>query len=55
MFVGQVLCSVGTGLLIIIGISTPTVVWAAYMVITGFGDGLCTNMPYSAIQTILEE
>ena len=55
MLIGQVICSVGTGLLIMIGTKTPTVAWATYMVLAGFGDGMCTNMPYTAIQAFLEE
>lgn len=55
MLTGQIICSIGTGLLIMIGTTTPTVAWGAFMVVAGFGDGMCTNMPYSAIQAILEE
>lgn len=54
MLTGTIVCSVGTGLLIRIRNSTPTEVWAIFMVIAGFGDGLCTNMPYTAIQAILD-
>ena len=55
MVFGQIICSIGTGLLITINIWTSTAVWAPYMVLAGFGDGLCTNMPYTAIQAILKE
>jgi hypothetical protein len=55
MLAGTVICSIGTGLLIIIGIETPTAVWAAFMAAAGLGDGMCTNLPYSAIQAILDE
>ena len=55
MLSGQIICSIGTGLLVMIGPRTPIVAWAAFMVIAGFGDGMCTNMPYTAIQAILEE
>jgi hypothetical protein len=55
MLAGAIVCSVGTGLLINIDVTTPTVVWVVFMVIAGFGDGMCTNMPYSAIQAILDE
>lgn len=55
MLAGQIICSVGTGLLIMIGTTTPTLAWAAFMVLAGLGDGMCTNMPYAAIQAILEE
>ncbi len=55
MLVGTIICSVGTGLLIKIGINTPVSVWAVFMALAGFGDGMCTNMPYTAIQAILNE
>lgn len=55
MLAGTVVCSIGTGLLIMIGTTTPVAVWAAFMAVAGFGDGMCTNMPYTAIQAILDE
>ena len=54
MLVGQILCTIGTGLLITIGSTTSTASWIAIMVTAGFGDGLCTNMPYTAIQGIIQ-
>ena len=35
--------------------TTSTAVWVIWMVIAGFGDGMCTNMPYTAIQAIIKE
>lgn len=35
MLAGQIICSVGTGLLIMIGTTTPIVAWAAFMVVPG--------------------
>lgn len=55
MLAGTIICSVGTGLLILMGTTTPVVTWAAFMVVTGFGDGMCTNMPYTAIQAIFDK
>ena len=55
MLAGAIACSVGTGLLILLDTSTSSVVWVVFMIIAGFGDGLCTNMPYSAIQGIIDE
>ena len=54
MLAGTVLCSVGTGLLILIGTTTPVVTWAAFMAMAGFGDGMCANMPYAAVQAIID-
>ena len=55
MLIGQVICAIGTGLLIMINTTIPTVSWAIFMFLAGFGDGLCTNMPYTAIQVIFTE
>ncbi|MCJ1307349.1 hypothetical protein MMC25_000995 [Agyrium rufum] len=55
MLAGQVLAALGTGLLVMLNISTTTVAWAAFMVLAGFGDGLCMNIPYIAVQSILEK
>ena len=38
-----------------INTGTPAIKWAIFMVIAGFGDGMCTNMPYTAIQAIIDE
>ena len=54
MLLGGALCSVGSGLLILLGVDTSTVAWAAFMALTGFGEGLAVNMPYTAIQVMLE-
>ena len=45
----------GTGSLINIDVTTLIVVWVVLIVIAGFGDGTYTNIPYSAIQAILDE
>ena len=52
MLAGGLLCAVGTGLLILLNADTPTLTWAAYMALTGFGEGLAVNMPYTAIQVM---
>ena len=54
MIFGQVMAAVGSGFLTTLSISTPTVLWATYSVLTGFGIGLCNNIPFSAIQVIIE-
>ena len=54
MILGEALCTVGSGLLITLDFSTSTVQWAAYMALTGLGDGLAANMPYTAVQAILD-
>ncbi|KAI1078845.1 MFS general substrate transporter [Whalleya microplaca] len=53
MILGVVITSVGAGLLTMINISTPTVQWAAYMVINGLGIGMAQQLPYTALQAVL--
>ena len=55
MLGGAIICSIGTGILIMLDITSPTAVWATSMVVAGFGDGMCTNMPYTAIQAIIDQ
>ncbi|KAI1363649.1 MFS general substrate transporter [Xylaria arbuscula] len=54
MILGIVINSIGAGLLTTIGVSTPTVEWAAYMVINGLGIGMAQQLPYTALQAVLE-
>ncbi|KAI9879023.1 MAG: hypothetical protein M1830_009822 [Pleopsidium flavum] len=55
MILGEVLYATGTGLLTRIGLGTPTVQWAAYLVISGFGLGMGMQLPFTALQTVLSE
>lgn len=54
MIVGSVICAVGSGLLTTIDTTSPTLKWAAYMVVTGIGTGICVNLPYTAVQVVLQ-
>ncbi|KAI8634021.1 MFS general substrate transporter [Xylariaceae sp. FL1651] len=54
MILGVIVTSIGAGLLTTIGVSTPTVRWAAYMVINGLGIGMAQQLPYTALQAVLE-
>ncbi|RYC61641.1 hypothetical protein CHU98_g4575 [Xylaria longipes] len=54
MILGVVITSIGAGLLTTIGVSTPTVQWAAYMVINGLGIGMAQQLPYTALQAVLD-
>lgn len=54
MIAGVVVTSVGAGLLTTIDTTTPTVKWAAYMVINGLGIGMAQQLPYTALQAVLE-
>ena len=52
MILAAVVGTVGTGLLSTIGLDTPTVQWAAYMVLTGLGIGMGIQLPYTVAQVI---
>ncbi|KAI0594167.1 major facilitator superfamily domain-containing protein [Biscogniauxia sp. FL1348] len=54
MIAGGTICCVGSGLLTTVDLSTPTVEWAAYLVITGLGLGIAAQIPYTALQAVLE-
>ncbi|KAK7917810.1 hypothetical protein PG985_011418 [Apiospora marii] len=54
MIGGSIICSVGAGLLTTVNLSTPTVQWAAYLVITGLGLGMAGQLPYTAVQAVLD-
>lgn len=54
MITGGIICSIGAGLLTTVNLSTPTVNWATYLVLTGIGLGMAGQLPYTAIQAVLE-
>ncbi|KAK4161122.1 major facilitator superfamily domain-containing protein [Cladorrhinum sp. PSN259] len=54
MVVGLAIACVGSGLMTTISISTPTVQWAAYLVICGIGSGMAQQLPYIAVQAALD-
>lgn len=46
--------SIGAGLLTMIDHTTPKAEWVAFMVITGIGIGMAQQLPYTAVQAVLE-
>ena len=54
IILGIVIASVGAGLLTTLDADTPTINWAAYMVFNGLGIGMAQQLPYTALQTVLE-
>lgn len=54
MIVGSIISSIGAGLLTTINPATPTVQWAAYLAVTGVGVGMASQLPYTALQVVLE-
>ena len=55
ILVGQLISAVGTGLLLTLSPTTPTILWATYMVLAGWGTGMGENTPYIAIQAAIDE
>lgn len=45
MIAGQMICAIGAGLLTRLALNTPTVDWAAYLVITGISMGMTMQLP----------
>lgn len=54
MIICAITTSVGSGCTTLLSIDTPTVQWAAYLVISGLGIGVGVQLPYTALQVILE-
>lgn len=53
MILGEVICAIGTGLLMTVSLGTPTAHWASFLATTGLGLGMGMQMPYTAIQVVL--
>lgn len=54
MITGGIIASVGSGLLTTISPATPAAQWSAYLVLTGIGVGMASQLPYTALQVVLE-
>lgn len=50
----QVLCAIGSGLLITLRTDTSTSLWATYMVLTSLGLDIGVNAPHIAIQAVMK-
>lgn len=53
MILGSIICIIGSGLITQIGIDTPTVAWASFLVVAGIGIGMGMQQPYTAVQVVL--
>ena len=53
MLVGEIVCIIGTALLTRLARDTPTVYWAASLVVAGIGMGMAMQLPYTAVQVTL--
>ncbi|KID61421.1 Major facilitator superfamily domain, general substrate transporter, partial [Metarhizium hybridum] len=54
MITGGIIASVGSGLLTTISPATPAAQWSAYLVLTGIGVGMASQLPYTALQVVLD-
>lgn len=54
MIAGVIITSIGAGLLTLIDADTKTLHWASFMVINGLGIGMAQQLPYTALQAVLE-
>lgn len=55
MWVGASLATIGAGLLFTLHVDSPNGAIAGYQFITGFGLGICSQIPFSAVQYILPQ
>ncbi|MCJ1404090.1 hypothetical protein MMC11_007315 [Xylographa trunciseda] len=53
MWLGAILATVGSGLLLTLQVDSTASVLAGYQFLTGFGLGLCTQISFNAVQYIL--
>lgn len=54
MIVGEFICVGGTALLTRLDARTPTISWAAYLIVAGIGMGIAMQLPYTAVQVTLQ-
>ncbi|EPE37172.1 MFS general substrate transporter [Glarea lozoyensis ATCC 20868] len=54
MIGGTVIGSIGAGLLTTLDVDTPTANWAIYLFIFGVGAGMSLQLPYTAVQAVLD-
>jgi hypothetical protein len=54
MVLGELICIARTALLTQLDLTTPTVEWAAYLVVSGISMGIAMQLPYTAVQVTLQ-
>ncbi|XRM38534.1 hypothetical protein ABZX51_001939 [Aspergillus tubingensis] len=55
MVLGQVISIIGTACLTKLEVGTSTALWATFLVIAGVGHGLGLQMPFTAVQVVLND
>lgn len=54
MLAGELVMIAGSIALIHLEVDTSTMKWATFLVITGIGMGMAQQVPYTAVQVVLE-
>ncbi|KAF1969288.1 hypothetical protein BU23DRAFT_401572, partial [Bimuria novae-zelandiae CBS 107.79] len=54
ILLGIIIDCVGAGLITTLDVETPTIRWAAFLVINGIGIGMAQQLPYTALQAVLD-
>ncbi|KAH8759347.1 major facilitator superfamily domain-containing protein [Diaporthe sp. PMI_573] len=52
---GTAVGMIGSGLFLMFSLSTPTALWAVFLVVCGVGTGISINIPYTIVQAVLTE
>lgn len=54
MYLGTAMFTVGCGLLHTLNVNTPSREWIGYQIIAGLGGGACIQLPFIAVQVVLD-
>ncbi|KAJ4286035.1 hypothetical protein N0V90_013382 [Kalmusia sp. IMI 367209] len=54
ILLGIMIDCIGAGLITTIKVGTPTIQWAVFLVINGIGIGMAQQLPYTALQAVLD-
>ena len=54
-WVGSVLFTVGSALIYSFKVETSTGTWIGYQILAGFGAGMCVQVPFIAVQVVLDK
>ena len=55
MWAGGVIFCVGCGLLYTLKVTSSTGIWIGYELLAGIGAGACVQIPFIAVQVVLDE
>ncbi|KAF2445324.1 MFS general substrate transporter [Karstenula rhodostoma CBS 690.94] len=54
ILLGITIDCIGAGLITTLGVETPNIRWAAFLVVNGIGIGMAQQLPYTALQAVLD-